>query len=1189
MLPGRWTSLLPLLVVALLVLPLLSAAVATEASDPSSTHGRQQTIPSCLSTPVVDGFYNSSAEWVGSLNLDIGVSGRAAELYVCADGMSLYFLADLIQETTPDPTSGPLAADGATEYFTIIIDGDNDGEVTYAQNQQGFKPPDQGGQNVDHGVLVGKNLTTRWVGQLYTGQGLTFATQWSYADIFAYNYNGSANFGTSHLIAEVSIPYDGPGDVLGGSIWKGFVKGLYIVGFDSALPAGDQMYASWPQPPPAGLAGGFDPMTLPQELPHIRITDPAVADGPFEVGTAVVVTTEATDDSVGTLTYQWDLDGTPIAGATAATYPFDPTAAGFYDLQVTVTDTQSNAESADMVMEWIPQETGPSTVSTEPPAGAVEGVEGADLPLSLTYQDLNLGQSDEAVAVSWTLNGAAVTPSKVSGFQVDPTTRRTTYTFSTDYEMAGTYAVSVLVTDSYLDAGLTTSATWSVTVANTNRPPKIETATPAGNAIALKELESVQFEISATDPDSDTLEYAWTFDDLPQPLSAGALSFTYLSDLSSAGPHTVRAEVSDGTDEVNRTWSVTVDNLNQAPRIVSLSPEGAVVLDEGSSQTFSVVAADADEDSLTYLWRLNELDIESATTPTFVFTTAFTGPMSAGGYTLEVIVKDGHVSTPTSWEIEVRNVDRPPVVVWASPQEGSTFPLGSRVNFIAGESKDPDGHALTYAWDFGDGSKAVEAVLTHEYRQPDTYQVTLTVSDGGTPIVLSRTITIEAAVVSVTFIKAEPTTAKEGSSIHLEVTVRNSGNLAVDGVAVTLVIGSSVSAQLFANLTPQADQVLTFEWKARPGTHKVSASIAPKDGLQIDTSGTPPSVTLTIEALHRTDDSGQPSLLTSPVVLGGIVGLLVVLIVVALIAARRVKAKRYSEGLMASVPAPAAPMTYQTDYQARALSQETFARALQTTQTPAERSTASSKARVCPHCKAEVFEESADCPFCYKPMVVAPPPPKPVIAPPAAVPSVPVTPKGPTCPACHEPVEAGWKLCPFCDHALGEPSAPSSAGAAGTKSASTRPTSAKTHCPACNEEVERDWKICPFCDNELKGSSPTPPRSTRPSGTAVSGPSPTKGSASAAPSRPSPTNAASPSPRGAAPIPAVAPPAASLAGAFTSRLATLQAALERAEAGGKPRKDVRNFLTLAQRNHGSGKLDKATEYLDKAQKALEPS
>jgi len=77
------------------------------------------------------------------------------------------------------------------------------------------------------------------------------------------------------------------------------------------------------------------------------------------------------------------------------------------------------------------------------------------------------------------------------------------------------------------------------------------------------------------------------------------------------------------------------------------------------------------------------------------------------------------------------DVNHPPVAVFATAdvREADTPPL--TINLSASLSSDPDGSIVSYAWDFGDGTTAIETVATvsHTYESSGGFDVSLTVTD----------------------------------------------------------------------------------------------------------------------------------------------------------------------------------------------------------------------------------------------------------------------------------------------------------------------------------------------------------------------------------------------------------------------------------------------------------------------------
>ncbi|OGG55213.1 MAG: hypothetical protein A3F84_08320 [Candidatus Handelsmanbacteria bacterium RIFCSPLOWO2_12_FULL_64_10] len=210
------------------------------------------------------------------------------------------------------------------------------------------------------------------------------------------------------------------------------------------------------------------------------------------------------------------------------------------------------------------------------------------------------------------------------------------------------------------------------------------------------------------------------------PGATGSLSYTPVANAS--GTATITVTVSDGVDTITRTFTVTVNAVNDAPTAGAGGPYG---VDEGSSVAVAASGSDIDGDPLTFAWDLdNNGGFE--TPGQNVSFTGLDGPVSQ---TVTVKVTDSGGAWATAQAtVQVRNV-APAVGAVTAPVD--PVPVSTAVNASATftDPGTPDTHTAVWAW--GDGNTSSGAVNeetgsvsgSHTYAAAGVYRVTLTVTD----------------------------------------------------------------------------------------------------------------------------------------------------------------------------------------------------------------------------------------------------------------------------------------------------------------------------------------------------------------------------------------------------------------------------------------------------------------------------
>ncbi|MCA9170534.1 MAG: tandem-95 repeat protein, partial [Planctomycetales bacterium] len=360
----------------------------------------------------------------------------------------------------------------------------------------------------------------------------------------------------------------------------------------------------------------------------------------------------------------------------------------------------------------------------------VDRVAVVDQEFKLQVKVVDADQDDLTYSATGLPAGATFLPTSVYGVAE--------LLWTPDATQVGEYTVTLRVDDSgngNAAAQLSDEVTFTLTARADNARPDMPLITPR----TVDELQTLELTLQASDSDGDTLLYSSR--DLPRGATLDPITghFTWTPTSQQYGDYRIPITVSDGSLSRSEELRITVNNVNQPPR---LTPLPVMFGQEGVPFAFGLFGSDVDGDELVY-----SLDSDPPTGFTFETTLKFArwtpSYDQAGMHSFVFTVRDPDGLTDTrTVDVQILNVNREPEL----PGVATQFLGVGQAYELQLEGVDPDGDPITYSavnLPAGASLDAATGVLnwTPQGLAVGRHDVRISVTDG--KLSTSRNVTLE--------------------------------------------------------------------------------------------------------------------------------------------------------------------------------------------------------------------------------------------------------------------------------------------------------------------------------------------------------------------------------------------------------------------------------------------------------------
>ena len=205
--------------------------------------------------------------------------------------------------------------------------------------------------------------------------------------------------------------------------------------------------------------------------------------------------------------------------------------------------------------------------------------------------------------------------------------------------------------------------------------PKIDSFSPPQDDLNIKEAESVNFEVSASDLNKDELSYEWLLDN--KKIKYGQ-KFSYDTTYNDAGTNKVSVTVSDGTTSTSKEWNDNVENVDVEGLLnniqdVAINENDAVKLNLPDFEKYGLAYSISEPVGNKNEWKTNYND--------------------AGTYEIKVHAEGKGFSGDKIVKVVVNDADRVPVF----ESVGNKYISEDEELRIMLNANDPDGDEVTFS------------------------------------------------------------------------------------------------------------------------------------------------------------------------------------------------------------------------------------------------------------------------------------------------------------------------------------------------------------------------------------------------------------------------------------------------------------------------------------------------------------